>query len=97
MIRKKLVDALIALVAFVLLSTAGDVLVPQFANAALFEYCDKTMNTCPGSIPAPACAGCGAAAKLAGTCRYSDYSVCSRNGSLCENPVIFCSCNSDAC
>jgi len=97
MIRKKLVDASIGLVAFVLFSTAGHAILPRSAHAALFEYCAPTnFASCPASITGcPACTPAG----LRGTCAYTNnfFSPCTRTPRSCWDPIVGCSCNTSAC
>jgi hypothetical protein len=102
MIRRKLVDASIALIAFFLLGVVGGVLLPRVAQAApaWWEYCDLAMATCPAATGN--CTGC-AAVGLRGTCQVGNFwDGCWRTPNACLGTKIppavgSCSCNSDAC
>jgi hypothetical protein len=94
MIRRKLVDASIALTAFVLIGAVGDILSPRLALAAPFEYCDAGMVICPASFTT--CAGCLPAVTLVGTCRYNG-AFCGRAPIKCWSAFGTCSCWTDAC
>jgi len=93
--RKKLVDASIALVAFVLLSTAGDALMPRFAHADAFMYCAPSSTSCPAWTGY--CVGCTPTG-VRGTCTYSIWGLgCTPKPNSCYSGSFFCDCNSAAC
>lgn len=95
MVPRNLVNAFIALTAFVLFSSAGELISPRLAYAGSFEYCDTSMKLCPSNYVT--CIGCASSAQR-GQCQYYDYGVgCTRVPKSCWSLIGSCSCNTDAC
>lgn len=95
MIRRKLVDGLIVLTAFVLFSTVGEALAPRFAFALAHNFCDPTLNVCPRLVPG--CVGCTKSPSMTGSCSYSYLSSCTLTPAYCWLGAAACSCNPNAC